>query len=130
MTRSVRILCIDDDNEVLVLLEKLLISAGHQVFATESVSEALQALETENTFDICLCDYQMPEMLGDDLLRLVAEKSPDTVRLLMSGYPNTRRINQATLDGACNAFIQKPINFPEFLKTLNSPPHAAGVLKQ
>jgi DNA-binding NtrC family response regulator len=129
MTRSARILCIDDDTDFIVLLEKILIAAGHQVFATSSVQGAIQALETEPTFDFCLCDYQLPEMMGDDLLWLVAEKSPDTVRLLMSGYPNTKRIHQATLDGSCSAFIQKPIDFSELKKIMKSLPNTAGVHK-
>jgi len=117
---TIRTLCVDDDAIVLETLKVFFYSEGHQVFATTSVHEAVKALETEVPFTFCISDYQMPEMNGDAFLRLVAEKSPGTFRLLMSGYSNTYLLHQLALDGTCDTFVEKPFQISTLIKILNS----------
>jgi len=119
----IRTLCVDDDSIVLDVLNDFLTSEGHQVFATTSVHEAIIALETEVPFTFCISDYQMPEINGDDFLKIVAEKSPATVRLLMSGYSNTHLLHQLALDGTCSTFIEKPFQLSNLIEILNSHLH-------
>jgi DNA-binding NtrC family response regulator len=120
---TIRTLCVDDDTTVLNVLKDFLTSEDHQVFATTSVTEAIKALETEEPFTFCLSDYQMPEMNGDDFLKIVADKSPATVRLLMSGYSNTHLLHQLALDGACSTFIEKPFQLSTLIKILETHLH-------
>lgn len=115
-----RTLCIDDDDAVLAMLKEFLISAGHQVIATTAVEEALHALETKGPFSFCISDFQMPEMQGDDFLRIVAEKSPDTTRVLMSGFASKQRIQQALLDGTCCIFVDKPFRLTNLISQMHS----------
>ncbi|MEI6206380.1 MAG: response regulator [Desulfuromonadales bacterium] len=117
---TIRTLCVDDDSTVLNVLKDFLASKGHQVFATTSVQEAIKALGAGETFTFCISDYQMPEMNGDDFLRIVADKSPATVRLLMSGYSNTHLLHQLTLDGACSTFIEKPFQLSALVEILET----------
>lgn len=116
---AIRTLCIDDDTLVLAVLKDFLTSEGHQVFATTSVQEAIKALESKETFTFCMSDYQMPEMNGADFLGIVAEKSPATIRLLMSGYSNTHLLHQRAMDGTCSTFIEKPFQISKLIETLN-----------
>jgi DNA-binding NtrC family response regulator len=121
MICPVRTLCVDDDFDVLNALEELLLCAGHQVFATTSVKEALMLLETEAPFNFCISDYQMPEMLGDDFLRHVASSSPETVRVLMSGYIQAHFSHPSNNESVFNAFLEKPFRLPELFKILGTP---------
>ena len=120
MPKPVTTLCLDDDTVVLEVLRKFLISEGHQVIATASVQDALKVLDTAPPLTFCISDYQMPEMSGDDFLKIVAEKSPDTIRVLMSSYANRKRIHQATLDGVCDTFVQKPFSLPDLIHILDT----------
>lgn len=119
MHTPITTLCLDDDGIVLDMLQKFLISQGHEVFATTSVQEAIVALETKRPFTFCISDFQMPEMCGDDFLKIVAVKSPETVRVLMSGYANKLRVQQASLNGTCCTFIEKPFQFETLIKILD-----------
>lgn len=117
--KPVTILCLDDEKILLDMFKESLEAEGLHVFATSSVTEALSALDTTAPFTFCLCDFQMPEMQGDDFLRLVAVKSPGTTRILMSGCAADNRIQQATSEGVCSLFIQKPFRVPELLSSLD-----------
>jgi len=117
---TTRTLCIDDDTIVLEVLKEFLTSQGHEIVATTSIRQAMQAIETEIPFTFCISDYQMPEMYGDEFLKFVARKSPETIRVLMSGYADTHRIHQATTDGVCSTFIEKPFQLSNLIKILNS----------
>lgn len=116
MQTPIRILCLDDDSIVLEMLKEFLVAEGHTVLATTSADEARKALDSEHPFTFCICDYQMPEMLGDDFLRLVAMKSPGTIRVLMSGYADNKRINQAKVERVCSTFIQKPFRVADLIE--------------
>lgn len=118
MNTPCTILCIDDDSFVLSVLKDLLESEGYRVLATTCHSEALTLLDTAPPFACCICDYQMPGIRGDEFLRLVAARSPDTVRILLSGYAANTHIHQAQLDGTCSAFVQKPFFAAELLSAL------------
>jgi DNA-binding NtrC family response regulator len=124
MQTPISTLCLDDDSLVLEMLKELLEAEGHNVFATTSVHEARNALESGFPFTYCLCDYEMPEMLGDDFLRLVAAKSPDTIRVLISGYADNKRIHQAKVNNVCSTFIQKPFRVAELISILDIHRHA------
>jgi two-component system NtrC family sensor kinase len=117
---TIRTLCIDDDNIVLDVLKEFLTSEGHEIVATTSVQQAMKAIETEIPFTFCISDYQMPEMYGDEFLKFVAQKSPTTIRVLMSGYADTRRIHQATKEGVCRTFVEKPFQLSNLINILNS----------
>jgi DNA-binding response OmpR family regulator len=66
-----RILIIDDDNDIARALEKFLTIKGHSCKTLNRGSEGLQAIQAD-TFDIILLDLRMPEWNGFDILRMLA----------------------------------------------------------
>ncbi|PRP97872.1 Blue-light-activated protein [Enhygromyxa salina] len=107
-----RILVVDDEMSVAVIVTRVLEAAGHVVEGALSAAEALAALEAaEQPFDLLLSDIVMPETSGVELARRCRERWPSTQILLMSGYAP----NQA-LEMAPTEVIEKPFSPDELLR--------------
>jgi len=102
-----RILVIDDDPVVRVLLREMLSAAGHDVEEAESGSEAEQCL-AENVWDLILLDRRLPDCDGLLLLRSIREKydSPVIVLTVM----NDERDRILGLGLGAHDYITKPFN--------------------
>lgn len=102
-----RILFVDDEQRVLEGLEDLLVRYRHKwemVFAVGG--DAALGQMQQQAFDVIVTDMRMPGMDGATLLRLVNEKYPGTVRIVLSG--------QSEMDAAvrtvqvAHQFLHKP----------------------
>lgn len=105
--RPAKILCVDDEPNILSSLRRLFRSQGYQVLTEESGSAGLQVLETE-TIDIVISDMRMPEMNGATFLECVRTRWPDTLRLLLTGYADVQLILGAINRGEIYRYITKP----------------------
>lgn len=81
------ILVVDDDPGVRETVTLLLTAAGYQTSAAENGFEALQKLKVK-TPRLMLCDLDMPDMSGFELLAIVRRRFPAVAVIAMSGlYP-------------------------------------------
>ncbi len=82
-----RILFVDDEPRVLDGLRRSLRSKRKD-WELSFVSSGAEALEkiAEEPFDILISDVKMPGMNGVELLRIVAERNPEIVRIILTGY--------------------------------------------
>lgn len=101
------VLCVDDEANVLRALKRLLRKEPYQLLTANSGAEALQILETEEVH-LLVSDYRMPGMTGTELLSEVAERSPETVRVVLSGYADAASIVEAINRGHIFRFLAKP----------------------
>ncbi|MEO6777596.1 MAG: HDOD domain-containing protein [Kofleriaceae bacterium] len=115
MSERKRILFVDDEPALLAALSNLLRRERHRwdlVFALGG-AEALLALD-QGTFDIVLTDMRMPEVDGLAVLTAVKERSPRTIRIILSGYAESSAVLQAL--PLVHQFLSKPCD----AKTLRS----------
>ena len=72
-----KILVIDDENEICIMLEKVFSKRGCDVKSTYSGTEAIVLLKNEE-FDLVLTDYVMPKVSGYDVAMFLdtLEKRP------------------------------------------------------
>src|SRR5690348_15551716 len=82
---SQHILVVDDEPAVRDTLKTALTFEGHTVELAGDGPEALQKL-AERKFDIVFTDFNMPEMLGNDLVRRIRKKYPHQVIVMVTGY--------------------------------------------
>ena len=80
------VLCIDDEPTGLVLRKMLLEGEGYKVLLASSGHEGLKILKSSQVEAVVL-DYQMPQMNGDEVARLMRKQYPDIPIVLLSGYP-------------------------------------------
>jgi DNA-binding NtrC family response regulator len=101
------ILFVDDEVRLLRSIERGLLDEPYKLLFAESGKEALKLLE-ENEVHIIVTDMRMPEMSGLDLLRIVKEKYPHIVRIVLSGYTQVTTLLTAINQGEIFRFITKP----------------------
>ena len=110
------ILAVDDEPLVLATLEKTL-SAEFELLTAPSAEDALALLATR-TFDLVLADQKLPGMSGVQLLAQVKQRSPRTVRLLMTGLARFEDAVEAINTGQVSRFLVKPWNRDDLLEML------------
>lgn len=115
---AVRILVIDDEEVALKAVRDLL--GGEEaleVTATPFPEQALECL-AEQSYAVVLADQRMPLVEGMCLLEKARKISPDTVRILMTGYPDARLAIDAINKGHVFRFVAKPWEDEELRQTV------------
>jgi len=113
------LLIVDDETNVLKSLRRLLLDTDYTVLTAESGEEGLKIFE-DNEIHVVISDYRMPGMNGVEFLNKVRENSPDTIRLILSGYADVVAIVEAINEGQIYKFITKPWHDQELLTTITN----------
>lgn len=118
MNEQVRILCVDDETNVLRALERLFFDEEYEVLTAVSGEAGLEVLANNQPIQVVISDYRMPGMNGVDFLRDVCGRWPETVRIVLSGYADTAAVVSAINEGQIYKFIPKPWNDDELKITI------------
>lgn len=101
------LLLVDDEENVLSSLKRLLRRDGYTILTAGSGAEGLALLDTHQV-GVILSDQRMPGMIGAEFLEKAARKQPDSVRLMLSGYTELQSVTDAINRGALWKFLTKP----------------------
>lgn len=101
------ILLVDDEENILSALVRLLRKDGYTILTASSANHGLELLKT-NPVGVILSDQRMPEVSGVDFLSQVKQLYPDTIRMVLSGYTDLKTITDAINHGAIYKFLTKP----------------------
>ena len=101
-----RILVIDDEDVIRMLVLEILETAGHEVTGAESAERALVLLE-HLEFDLVVSDVIMPGLSGLDLLEAVRARRASMPVVLMTGAGTYDTLSQAMIRGAAR-LVTKP----------------------
>ena len=114
-----RLLVVDDDQQLLESLARLLESFGHQCALAHDADEARARLQ-ETTFDLVLTDVAMPGDSGIDLLRELRRELPDVAAVMVTGIDREEIAREAIEIGAFG-YVIKPFQPNEIkLAVLNA----------
>jgi two-component system response regulator AtoC len=102
-----RVLVVDDKENMLKLLEKIL-ADGYETTTAGDGSRAL-ALVANESFDVVVTDIRMPGAGGFEVLRAVKARSPATEVVMMTGYGTIADAVQAMKMGAYD-YLEKPFD--------------------
>lgn len=119
MNEEIKVLCVDDEPNVLNALKRLFIDEPYTILTAISGQDGLKILEQENV-QIIISDYRMPSMNGVEFLKEVCKRWPDTVRIVLSGYADTAAIVSAINEGQIYKFVPKPWNDDELKVTVSN----------
>jgi len=111
-----RILAVDDEENILVVLRTLLRRNGYEVETAASGEEALAMVDSFGP-DCVITDVRMPKMGGLDLLATLRAKGNDATVIVMSAYGNNDLAIEAMKAGAYD-YIQKPFKQDEVVLAL------------
>ena len=115
---AVKILCVDDEKNVLRALERLFMDEDYEIFTALNGEDALNVLVEHADIQLVISDYRMPGMDGVDFLKQVNERWPATIRIVLSGFADTASVVGAINEGQIYKFIPKPWNDEELKITI------------
>ena len=118
MAEPTRILCVDDEQNVLRSLTRLFLDDPYEILTAPSGAEGLLILNQSGPVPVVISDYRMPGMNGVEFLTEVRNRWPGTVRIVLSGYADTGAIVSAINDGQIYRFVSKPWNDDELRVTV------------
>ncbi|MBN2021696.1 MAG: response regulator [Pirellulales bacterium] len=101
------VLLVDDDENVLHGLSRVLRNQPYHLFTARSGDEAIHVLKT-HVVDVIVADDQMPGMSGSDLLAWVAEHCSEVRRIVLTGHATAATAIRAINEGAVFRFFTKP----------------------
>jgi DNA-binding NtrC family response regulator len=106
-----KILVVDDEESIQMLLREALTAWGYQVTCVGSGVKALEAMQGR-LFDAALVDIRMPEMDGLTFLREVKRQDESIEVVIMTGYPTVSTAVEALKEGASD-YLPKPLIMDE-----------------
>jgi DNA-binding NtrC family response regulator len=109
MDRSV--LVVDDEENLLVLLERILSKEGFTVRTANNAYQALDLVDKKN-FDLAILDIKMFPVDGVVLLAEIKKRSPSTHVVMVTAYPTIDTRNECLKSGA-STYLTKPIDIQE-----------------
>ncbi len=111
-TGPVRVLLVEDNEDMRASTRALLEVLGHQVSVAHDGPGALELLaENDLTFDLLITDVIMPKMSGKELYERVCELQGGDVRcLFISGYTDNVMLRHGVVQDRVH-FLQKPFGF-------------------
>jgi DNA-binding response OmpR family regulator len=126
-----RVLVVEDDEAVRMMLHEGLQRDGFEVVAASNVRDALRHIAAE-TFDVLLSDLHMP-LAGDGftLVSAMRHTHPDALTVILSGYPAVDEAMSAILSQA-DEIVTKPIRIgtlKELIRTRLAAPHSVKRVK-
>nr|WP_320117659.1 sigma-54 dependent transcriptional regulator [uncultured Marinifilum sp.] len=113
-----RILIIDDDATICLMLQGLLKRKKFDADTVFSAGEAIKKLENEK-FDLVLSDFRLPDFDGLELLQKIKAIHPRVPVIIMTSYADIRTAVSAIKMGAYE-YVTKPLNPDEILLLINS----------
>lgn len=116
MNAKPALLLVDDEERILRSLA-MLFRGAYELHATVDPHEALRLVETQH-FHVVVSDQRMPQMRGAELLREVRTHSPNTMRILLTGYSELDAVVASVNEGEIFRFIQKPWDAQELKDTV------------
>lgn len=96
-----------DDEERIVRSLRVLFRSRCEVLATTSGRQAIEWVR-QRRVHVVVSDQRMPEVSGVEVLRAVAQHSPATMRILLTGYADLEAVTASVNDGEIFRFVEKP----------------------
>lgn len=108
---KLKILLVDDDRAILLLLQTLLTQAGHTVVTARNGVQALRSVE-ESMPQLIITDWVMPEMDGIEFCKVLRQNPAwrNIYLFIVTAQESTDRLVEAFEAGA-DDYLNKPINF-------------------
>jgi response regulator RpfG family c-di-GMP phosphodiesterase len=114
-----RVLCIDDDPNILQAYQRAL-RRQFTIDIALGGEEALQAVINDGPYAVVVSDMRMPGMNGVELLREVKVHAADTVRMMLTGNADQQTALEAVNEGHIFRFMTKPCPPETFAKALTA----------
>lgn len=101
-----RLLCVDDDEQVRALIDRVVVAAGYDCVGVGTVDGARELL-AHGDFSVVLCDIGLPGRSGLELLEELGRTRPDLATVMVTGHDHVGIVDAALKLGAYG-YVTKP----------------------
>jgi len=123
-----RILVVDDEDTIRLVLAKYLRTRGFDVATAESGDGALEAL-AGSKFDLMLCDVRMPGLSGVELVPAALDADPDLGIVMLSAVNDAPTATEAMAQGVLD-YLTKPIELQHLHDAVRRALHKRTLLRE
>lgn len=123
-----RILVVDDEDTIRLVLAKYLRTRGFDVDTAESGYGALEALAGAK-FDLMLCDVRMPGLSGVELVPAALEADPDLGIVMLSAVNDAPTATEAMAQGVLD-YLTKPIELQHLYEAVQRALHKRMLVRE
>lgn len=116
MKKKAKILIVDDEINVINALRRIFDVEKYKVIFTTKPEEAIEIFQKD--IDVIICDHNMPNMSGIEVLRHAKEILPNTIRILITGYSDLDIAISAINEGSIYYFFSKPWKNQEIISVV------------
>lgn len=114
-----KVLLVDDDMSVRMLVGDFLQNKGFSVTTASEPLEGLDLVKNES-FAVIVSDYEMPNLTGLEFLEKAREINPAPTRVLLSGNVSLDKLVEASESGLIYRFMMKPWIVQDLLVTVRN----------
>ncbi len=114
-----KILMVDDEANILSGYKRHL-RQKYQISTATSAKEGITLFDEDDPFAVVVSDQRMPEVDGVTFLTMVKEKSPHTVRIMLTGQADMEETIGAVNEGNIFRFLTKPCDHDTLSKAIDA----------
>jgi len=114
------LLLIDDEKGYHEMFRFILEPLGFRVFSAYDGEDGLAMAQT-GSYDLIFCDFHMPKMNGDEVMRKLPPAKAALVVMLMGSDPNfNRQFEDKTREAGAKHYLRKPFDFAELTAVIEA----------
>ncbi|MEN3015165.1 MAG: response regulator [bacterium] len=120
-----KILVVDDDQNIVNLVQRILDLEGYESIGVLSANEALSILSSNyQDIDIIICDYMMPEMDGLNFVKMIKQEPRyENIKIIMLTAIDAFDVIKQSMDLGVKDYIVKPFDPQEVLNAIEKLKH-------
>ena len=116
MAEKSRILVVDDEDALRMVLSSELSSSGYEVATASDGDEAITVIQNKK-FDLVLLDIKMPKVDGFEVLKFIKKNFPTMKVIMLTGFADLKNAIESKKHGA-EDFVSKPYDLVDLLTTI------------
>jgi len=116
-TENLNVLFVDDEQNVLHALQRVLRREPYHVVTSDSPIKVLETIKN-GEFQMIVSDQRMPEMNGIEFLQKAMELAPEAIRIMLTGYSDLKTAEDAINQVEIYRFLCKPWNDEDLRATI------------
>lgn len=128
MNDKIRVLLVDDEQQFVANMARILKMRGFEVTSAYDGYQAVDAVKYGGGFDVVVLDVKMPGMDGVETLVEIKKRAPDTAIIMLTGHASVESGTRAMRRGAYD-YLMKPCDIEDLVEKIKEA-HDAGMIKR
>jgi len=116
LNKNVKIIIVDDDEQIRATMKTILEDNGYVVDLAATGNEAIKMTQ-ETVYNVALLDIRLPDIEGVELLKRIKDNVPKTRKIMVTGYPTLQNAISA-LNKNADAYLVKPFDVEKLLNLI------------